>query len=228
MSAALVLLSGGQDSTTCLYWAKTMFDRVYALSIFYGQRHETELEAARSIADLAGVVKHHTSDFPVLSYIGDSALLNTVDPIEGSGGYADAESEGGLPTSFVPGRNLLFLGIAGAWAVSLGVKDIVTGVCETDFSGYPDCRRVFVDAMEQALTLAMPSESGPLRLHTPLMNIDKRETVDLARRLPGCWDALAHTVTCYHGARPGCGTCPACKLRAQGFAEAGETDPAKE
>lgn len=226
MSSALVLLSGGQDSTTCLFWAKTMFDKVYALSIFYGQRHEAELEAARAIADLAGVEKHHTSDFPVLSYIGDSALLNTVDKIEGSGGYADKESEGGLPTSFVPGRNLLFLGIAGAWAVSLGVKDIVTGVCETDFSGYPDCRREFVDAMEKALTLAMPSGSGPIRVHTPLMYINKRETVDLARRLPGCLDALALSVTCYNGKRPGCGECPACKLRAQGFADAGVTDPA--
>jgi 7-cyano-7-deazaguanine synthase len=203
-----------------------MFDRVYAQSIFYGQRHEVELEAARRIAKLAGVVEHHVSDFPVLSYIGGSALLNTVDPIEGSGGYADKESEGGLPTSFVPGRNLLFLGIAGAWAVALGVKDIVTGVCETDFSGYPDCRREFIDAMERALTLAMPSESGPLRIHTPLMYIDKRETVELARRLPGCWEALAFSVTCYHGKVPGCGECPACKLRAQGFAAVGAKDPA--
>jgi 7-cyano-7-deazaguanine synthase len=99
-------------------------------------------------------------------------------------------------------------------------------VCQTDFSGYPDCRRSFVDALEVALTAALPSSCGPLRIATPLMWLTKAETVRLARRLPGCWDALAHTVTCYEGARPGCGVCAACVLRARGFAEAGEHDPA--
>lgn len=132
----------------------------------------------------------------------------------------------GLPTSFVPGRNALFLTLAGAVAVKLGAKSIVTGTCQTDYSGYPDCRREFIDAQELALTLAMPSSSGPIKIHTPMMFMTKAETVSLARSLQGCWDALALSITCYNGQRPGCGTCPACVLREKGFAEAGESDPA--
>ena len=113
-------------------------------------------------------------------------------------------------------------------AVREGARDVVTGTCQTDYSGYPDCRREFVDAFEKALTLAMPSSCGPVRVHTPLMYLTKAETVRLARRLgQGCWDALALSVTCYEGQRPGCGSCPACDLRARGFAEAGEVDPAR-
>ena len=226
MKKAIVLLSGGQDSTTSLFVAKALFDQVEAVSIFYGQRHRSELDAARKIAAMAGV-KHHEMQLPGLQLLGDSALVDASKPIEGSGGYADKESPAGLPTSFVPGRNMLFLAQAAAVAVMLGSKDIVTGVCQTDFSGYPDCRREFIDAMEQAATLAMPSSCGPLRIHTPLMWMTKAETVHLARRLPGCWEALAHSITCYLGQHPGCGTCPACALRDKGFADAGEHDPAR-
>lgn len=224
MSRAIVLLSGGQDSTTCLFWAKQNYDEVIAVSIFYGQRHKAELEAAKKIVLLAGV-SHRTLELPALKLLGDSALVDKDQELTAAGGRPDREMPQGLPTSFVPGRNLLFLATAAAVAVKEGAKDIVTGVCQTDFSGYPDCRREFIDALEKAITLAMPSSAGPLRIVTPLMFLSKAETVKLAMRLH-CLGALSYSVTCYHGKRPGCGTCPACELRAKGFAEAGVSDPA--
>lgn len=222
---AIVLFSGGQDSTTCLYWARTMFDEVVALSIHYGQRHRSELEAASTIAREAGV-RWETLEVPALGALGGSALVDHSRPLEASGGLADREAPAGLPTSFVAGRNLLFLTLAGSFAVKEGVRDIVTGTCQTDYSGYPDCRREFIDAVEGTLGLAMPSSAGPFRIHTPLMFLTKAETVFLAQRLPGCFDALGRTITCYEGQRGGCGGCPACTLRAKGFEEAGIRDPA--
>ena len=224
---ALVLLSGGQDSTTTLYWAKAMFDEVEAVSIFYGQRHRAELAAADEIARAAGV-RRTVLEAPVLGSLGDSALVGEPGAPKTfeAGTRADRAAPGGLPTSFVPGRNMLFLTLAGALAVREGIKDIVTGVCQTDYSGYPDCRREFIDALEGTLAMAMPSSSGPFRIHTPLMYMTKAETVRMARRFSGCWDALKFSLTCYNGMRPGCGTCPSCDLRSKGFQEAGETDPA--
>jgi 7-cyano-7-deazaguanine synthase len=224
MSKAVVLFSGGQDSTTCIFWARTLFDEVVAASVFYGQRHRAELRAAQEIAARAGV-KQVVLEAPALGALGGSALVDSTSRIEAGGGHADAAMPSGLPTSFVPGRNALFLALAAAVAVREGCRDVVTGTCQTDYSGYPDCRREFIDAQERALTLAMPSSCGPIRILTPLMHLTKAETVRLARRLPGCWEALALTVTCYEGRRPGCGFCPACALRSRGFAEAGEVDP---
>ena len=226
MSKAVVLLSGGQDSTTCLFWAREQFDEVRAIGIFYGQRHRIELDAAREIAALAGVL-FDILDATVLGAIGDSDLVREGTMIGASGGRTDSAMPEGLPTSFVPGRNALFLTLAGAVAVKLGAKNIVTGTCQTDYSGYPDCRREFIDAQEQALTLAMPSSAGPIKIHTPLMFMTKAETVRLAMKLPGCWDALGLSVTCYNGKRPGCGECPSCVLREKGFVEAGTIDPAR-
>lgn len=223
---AVVLLSGGQDSTTCLYLAKAQYGSVAAISLDYGQRHAIELDAAAEIAAMAGV-PHEGLSIPALQQIGGSALIGAEAPIAGSGGLADAEMPQGLPTSFVPGRNMILLATAAAYAVKAGAKTIVTGTCQTDFSGYPDCRRVFIDAMQVAATLAMPSSCGPIHIDTPLMWLTKAETVALARSLPGCWEALARSVTCYMGERPGCGACPACDLRAAGFAEAGLPDPAR-
>lgn len=225
MSRAIVLLSGGQDSTTCLYWAKQAFDEVMAVSVLYGQRHSAEIAAAMEIARAAHV-RHLVVEAPGLGAIGGSALVDRTKEIAGAGGLPDKEAPGGLPTSFVPGRNALFLTLAAAVAVREGARDVVTGTCQTDYSGYPDCRREFVDALEGALTLGMPSGCGPIRILTPLMHLTKAETVTLAKRLPGCWEALALSVTCYEGKRPGCGTCPACALRAKGFAETGWDDPA--
>lgn len=227
---AVVLLSGGQDSVTCLHWAKRMFDEVLAISFDYGQRHAAELEAARKVAKAAGVVEHLVVTATALRELsGSSALVDASKPLQGSGGIVDEQMPQGLPTSFVPGRNLYFLAIAGIFAVQRGAKDLVTGVCQTDFSGYPDCRAAFVEAMQGALTEAMPSSMGPMQIHTPLMYLTKAETVKLAWQLgDGCWAALRESVTCYEGKRPGCGKCPACELRQAGFERAGYTDPAQE
>lgn len=226
MTKAVVLLSGGQDSTTSLFLARMLYDEVHAVSVHYGQRHEAELDAARRVGQMAGVATHAFLDLGILAVLGGSALVDG-GALTADGGHADAEAPNGLPSSFVPARNVFLLTAAAAVAVKQGAKDVVTGVCQTDFSGYPDCRRSFVDALEVALTAGLPSSCGPLRIATPLMWMTKAETVHLARRLPGCWEALAWTVTCYEGARPGCGTCAACVLRARGFAEAGYPDPAQ-
>jgi 7-cyano-7-deazaguanine synthase len=222
---AVVLLSGGQDSTTCLGWAKRRFIDVFALSINYGQRHHSELIAAEEIAKMFSVPLTQLQ-FPALGSLGGSALVSTDKNIAPDGGYADAEAPNGLPTSFVPGRNLLLLGLAAAHAVQMQASNIVTGTCQSDYSGYPDCRRVFIDAAQQAITLAMPSSAGPFEVHTPLMYRSKAEAVLMAHDDPTTWRALARSVTCYYGNRPGCGKCPACDLRAKGFATAGFSDPA--
>lgn len=226
-TAAVVLLSGGQDSATCLAWAKECGWELHAISFFYGQRHQAELDAARRIAEKAGVVSHVNLALPLDDEALRSSSALTGDlPVAGSGGYGDTEAPEGLPTSFVPGRNLLFLGFAAARAVAVGARDIITGVCQTDYSGYPDCRADFVGAMKVAINRAMPSSCGPIEIHAPLMYRTKAETVQFAVEL-GAMDLIAETVTCYHGKRPGCGTCPACVLRARGFEEAGVADPAE-
>lgn len=224
MEKAIVLLSGGQDSTTALGWARQRFDCT-ALSIHYGQRHVAELEAADLVARTYAV-PHVLEQLPVLQHVGGSALVDPGQHLQAAGGYVDKEAPQGLPTSFVPGRNLLFLSIAGAYAVRVGAKVIVTGVCQTDYSGYPDCRQSFINAMEKVLDEAMPSGCGPFTIHTPLMNLSKADTVRMALDLPGTWAALHYSVTCYEGRRPGCGRCGACELRRKGFAEAGVRDPA--
>lgn len=208
MSSVLVLLSGGQDSTTCLYWAKVNFDEVEAISFDYGQRHAIELEAGAEIAAQAEVPRL-VVEVPSFAQTSNTCLV----------GSEEVNDDG----AFLPGRNLVFLGIAAGVAYERGVADLVTGICQTDYSGYPDCREEFRAAMEQAASLAV---DAPIRIHAPLMWQSKAETVRMGRRLPGCWEALAMSVTCYHGQRPGCGECPACKLRARGFAEADEEDPA--
>lgn len=223
---AVVLLSGGQDSTTSLFWARERFGSVHALSIFYGQRHAAELDAAEAIADAAGV-PWSCAKLPEGILGAGSALVNKWLAIAGSGGLVDSEMPQGLPTSFVPGRNMVFLSLAASIAASMGATRVVTGVCQTDYSGYPDCREVFIKAMAEAASLAMPSSLRPFEILTPLMGLTKAETVKLAQSFEGCMEALALSVTCYHGLRPGCGACPACVLRAAGFAEAGVLDPAE-
>lgn len=225
---AVVLLSGGQDSTTCLYWARAQFDEVHALSMFYGQVNDSELAAAEEIGQLAGVTSHTVlniaSPFATLT---DSALLqHSGTEISPVGGAEDSETGGPLPSTYVPARNLIFLTHAAQLAFRLGASNLVTGVTLTDYSVYPDCRPVFIEAAQAAINAALPSGAPPMVIHTPLMYLTKTAEVQLARTLPGCWDALAKTVTCYHGKRPGCGECRACELRAIGFAEAGEQDPA--
>jgi len=214
---ALVLLSGGQDSTTCLYWAIERFGRqaVTAISFDYGQRHRIELDCAATIADKAGV-SYVCLPINTFAALGGDALTDTGVDVRG-----DLDTETGLPNTFVPGRNLIFLSFAAAYAYQRRIRHLVTGVAQTDYSGYPDCRSQTIESMQETLRLGMESD---VRVHTPLMHKSKKETVELAREL-GALDAMADTHTCYNGVRPPCGECPACLLRAKGFAEAGIEDP---
>lgn len=216
-ATALVVLSGGQDSTTCLYWAIDRFgrDNVSTITFDYGQRHRIEIECAARVAELAGVTN---SCLPIDTFaaLGGDALTDSSIPVDMS-----ESNRNDLPNTFVPGRNLIFLTFAAAFAYRRGIKNLVTGVAQTDYSGYPDCREETIDALQQSLRLGMESD---IVVHTPLMHLSKAETVELARDLGGL-PAMALTQTCYNGQRPPCGECPACELRAKGFLEAGIEDP---
>lgn len=214
---ALVVLSGGQDSTTCMYWAIQTFgqDNVEAVTFDYGQRHRVELECARTISQLAGI-RQTVLPIDTFAAIGGNAL--TDDSITPEEGVREGE---GLPNTFVPGRNLIFLTFAAAFAYTRGARHLVTGVAQTDYSGYPDCRENTLKALEVALRLGMDSR---VELHTPLMYLSKAETVTLAGQV-GAMQALAYSHTCYNGEQPPCGHCASCELRAKGFAEAQVADP---
>ena len=223
-SSALVLFSGGQDSATCLAWALDRFERVETVGFNYGQRHAVELQQRTAL--ISGLratfpkwgerlCSDTMLDVPTLGQIGQTAMTADVEIEMG---------ENGLPTTFVPGRNLLFLTFAATLAYRRCIKHIVTGVCETDYSGYPDCRDDTIKALQAALNLGMDTR---LVLHTPLMWIDKAQTWAMTDRLGG--DALVELIrseshSCYLGDRTtehawgaGCGTCPACELRADGW-----------
>jgi len=215
---AVVLFSGGQDSTTCLFWAKAHFREAVALSINYGQRHAVELEQARRIAALAGV-KLRTLPVSSLETLGNSALT---DPAVAVANEKDAET--GLPSTFVPGRNLLFLTLAAADAYQRRARHLIGGMCQTDSAGYPDCRSEFLQTALPALQTAMEADFA---LHTPLLTHTKADTWRLAAEL-GCLSIVREeTHTCYEGDRSrfhpwgyGCGRCTACRLRKQGYEEA--------
>lgn len=223
---ALVLFSGGQDSATCLAWALQRFARVETLGFSYGQRHQIELDSRAKLIDGIRALNpdwatklgdSHTLDIPTLSVISDTALTRDV---------AIEMGTGGLPNTFVPGRNLVFLTFAAALAYRRGIADIVGGMCETDYSGYPDCRDDTIRALQHALNLGM---DRAFELHTPLMWRDKAATWQLADDLGGrgLVDLIReHSHTCYLGERGalhdwgyGCGKCPACELRAKGWRE---------
>lgn len=206
---ALVVLSGGQDSTTCLFWAKREFEEVVALSFNYGQKHALEVELAQTIAERAGV-PHTTLDCDLIGRLGRNSLTHTDMEVE------KGVAEGGRPPStFVPGRNLFFLSIAAVYARERGISHLVTGVSQTDFSGYPDCRDAFIRSLNVTLNLALDAQ---MVIHTPLMWLDKCETWALADEL-GVLDLVRHdTLTCYNGVPgDGCGECPACILRRRGL-----------
>lgn len=208
-SNALVVFSGGQDSTTCLFWALKRFKEVEAVTFNYNQRHSLEIECAKNIAEEMGV-KHHILDMALLNQLAPSALTRTdIEVKEGENGE--------LPSSFVPGRNLIFLSFAGILASQIGAAHIVTGVCETDFSGYPDCRDIFVKSLNVTLNLSMDSQ---FVIHTPLMWLNKAETWGLADSLGALDFVREKTLTCYNGIiSDGCGECPSCKLRQRGLEE---------
>ena len=214
---ALVVLSGGQDSSTCLYWAIDRFGRAHVSSITfdYGQKHRIELECARDVAAAAGV-SNACLPIDTFAALGGDALTDASIAVSDE---KDDETE--LPVTFVPGRNLVFLTFAAAYAYRHDARHLVTGVAQTDYSGYPDCREDTIAALQKAISLGMDRE---FTIHTPLMHRSKKETVELAARLGGL-EAMALTHTCYNGSRPPCGECQACRLRAKGFAEAGVHDP---
>lgn len=204
---ALVVFSGGQDSTTCLLWALKQFKEVVTVSFDYGQRHKLELECAAEIAKELNV-EHHILDLSLLNQLAPNAL--TRDEIK----VAEGEN-GALPTTFVDGRNHLFLSFVAVMAKNMGARHIVTGVCETDSSGYPDTRDAFIKSLNVTLNLAMEYD---FVIHTPLMWIDKEETWEMADKLGGLEFIRTKTLTCYNGVKgDGCGECPACKLRKRGL-----------
>ncbi len=217
MSKALVIFSGGQDSTTCLYWAKQRFDDVFALTFDYGQRHNIELKSAEKIAQLAGIKQEVLNLGPIFK--GLSPLTDLSRDVEK---YDDVSAlPSGLADTFVPGRNILFLTLAANRAYVLGCDSLVIGVAQQDYGGYPDCREDFITKMESAMASGLDSD---LKILAPLMHMTKENTVTLAQSLPGCMEALAFSTTCYNGAPP-CGSCNSCLLRAKGFAQAGVSDP---
>ncbi len=218
--SALVLFSAGQDSATCLAWALSRYERVETIGFSYGQRHAVEL-AQRPVlrAQLGGA---RLGEDIVVDLAGYGALAESALTAD----RAIEMAENGLPSTFVPGRNLVFLAVAAAHAYRRGIDTLVGGMCETDYSGYPDCRRATLDAMESALALGL---ERPLTIETPLMHLTKAQTWALAHELGGeelVADIVEHSHTCYRGDRAqryawgfGCGVCPACELRAKGWDE---------
>ena len=207
---ALVVFSGGQDSSTCLFWAKKHFENVFAICFDYGQKHVVEIEQAKKIAEIADVPLR-IMQIPFINQLSHNALTDVSVKM-------DAEKpQNALPNTFVPGRNLFFLSIAAVYAREIDVKNIVTGVSQTDFSGYPDCRDSFVRSLNVTLNLAMDEE---FVIHTPLMWLDKAQTWQLADEL-GVFELIKNlSLTCYNGiVGSGCGICPACKLRQKGLEE---------
>lgn len=204
---ALVLFSGGQDSTTCLHWALKHFSSVHTLCFTYGQRHSKEVEVAQAIAEEAGV-PFQLMDATIISQLSVNSLTSDIQMDE----EKPADS---YPNTFVPGRNLLFLTFAAVIARSHGIRHIVTGVSEADYSGYPDCRDTFIMSANASINLAMDEH---FQIHTPLMWRDKTAVWQLADEL-GAFDIVRNqTLTCYNGIiADGCGHCPSCKLRKQGL-----------
>ncbi len=209
MSTAIVVFSGGQDSTTCLIQALTQYDNVHCITFDYGQRHNQEIEVAKKVALELGAASHKVMDVGLLNELAASSLTRDNIPV------SHELQENGLPNSFVPGRNILFLTLAGIYAYQLGAESVITGVCETDFSGYPDCRDEFVKSINQSLVLGMDRK---LRIDTPLMWLNKAETWALADKYGKLDYVRNQTLTCYNGViGDGCGDCPSCDLRKNGL-----------
>lgn len=205
--SALVLFSGGQDSTTCLFWAKQQFKEVRTVGFNYGQRHNYEVEVAKTIARIAEV-PFELITIDILSKTIDNSLTNPDIEVE-------PKPENALPNTFVPGRNLILLTYAAILARNYGIKHLITGISQTDYSGYPDCREKFVKSAQKTINLALETD---IEIHTPLMFKSKEVIWELSDEL-GVFDLVRHnTLTCYNGIMStGCGKCPACLLRNQGL-----------
>ncbi len=215
MSSALVVFSGGQDSTTCLGWAKNRFDKVETLTFDYGQKHRVEIYQAKKIAKNLGV-DNFVLSIDAFSQLNDSALIDGSLDISSS-----HKHKPNLPASFVPNRNAIFFTLAHAFAQKQGIKNIITGINQTDYSGYPDCRMNFIEALELALNLGSESD---IRFHYPLINLTKAQTFELAKKEDILELVLNESHTCYNADHTtkhewgyGCGECPACILRKKGW-----------
>ena len=223
---ALVVFSGGQDSTTCLIWALKKFKKVSAITFNYKQRHNVEIECAKNIIEILNsrkdiqldwlsnknVIDHIIVDIPFLSRLLKTAMIQELEI---------KYDKNGLPTTFVPGRNILFLTIAAAYAYQKKINHLIGGMCQTDYSGYPDCRDATIKSLQATLKLGLDYD---IIIHTPLMWKNKAETIKLMNHW-GVLDLFKYTHTCYKGERPACGNCFACELRLKGFKEAGFKDP---
>lgn len=224
----LIVLSGGQDSTTCLFWAKKYYKYLHAITFNYGQRHAIEIESARKVGRMAGVITHEVINVPDI--LESTSPLTSGNELER---YTDAEQMDKVigdrrEKTFVPMRNALFLTIAANRAEALGIQDIVTGVCQMDNANYDDCRETFLIATDNYINKALGHDhrgTPPIRILAPLLHLTKAQTVDLAWSLEGCWEALAYTHTSYDGKYPPTDMNHANVLRADGFEKAGKPDP---
>ena len=220
MSKAVVLLSGGLDSSTALYLAKADGHEVHAITFDYGQRHSRELRNAQAVAQKAGVKSHHVVSLNLAQWGGSSLTDMSLTVEDGNTERTD------IPQTYVPARNMVFLSVAASMAEALGAQHIYIGVSQVDYSGYVDCRKVFIDAMEKAINLGtvMSAEDGKhIEIHAPFINMTKAEEIKLGEKL-GVDFGL--TWSCYKGGEKPCGVCDSCLLRAKAFAEAGISDPA--
>ncbi|CNF57070.1 7-cyano-7-deazaguanine synthase QueC [Yersinia frederiksenii] len=211
MKRAVVVFSGGQDSTTCLIQALQQYDEVHCITFDYGQRHRAEIDIARKLAAKLGVKAHKVLDVSMLNELAVSSLTRDSIPIP----TYDEDEKDAVPSTFVPGRNILFLTLASIYAYQVQAQTVITGVCETDFSGYPDCRDEFVKALNNAIDLGIGRD---IAFSTPLMWLDKAETWALADYYQQLELVRHDTLTCYNGIQgDGCGQCAACHLRAKGL-----------
>lgn len=222
---ALVILSGGQDSTTCLFWAKVNFDEVHAITFDYGQRHSIEIDAAKKVAEMAGVASHEIVALPGI--LKSTSPLTSDNKLEQYENPEQMEKVIGdrVELTFVPMRNTFFFTVAMNRAVALGCENLVTGICQEDNANYPDCTEDFREAFEMMANMSLGFDHNRFEVHAPLMYLDKSSTVLLAFELPGCWDALAYTHTSYDGKYPPIDMNHSNVLRAHGFAVAGLPDP---
>lgn len=225
MDKALVVLSGGQDSTTCLFWAKFQFKEVHAICFNYGQKHSLELESAKKVAEIANVPLEIVNVPQVLK--GRSPLTNPNEQLETYTNYEEMDSIIGdrVELTFVPMRNAFFLTLATNYALEKDIYNLVTGVCQQDNANYPDCRDEFIRSQQQTINLALGLDTDEFKIYTPLMFLSKAESIKLAQTIPQAMEALAFSHTCYAGEFPPCGKCHSCVLRAQGFKEAEVNDP---
>lgn len=221
MKKAVVLLSGGLDSTTALYLAKSQGFEVYAISFNYGQRHKKEIESAKKVAEKADIKEHIIVNTNMNAWGGSALTDSHIQVPEGE------ENRQEIPVTYVPARNMIFLSYAASYAEAVGAQDIFIGVSQVDYSGYVDCRKEFIDAMENAInkgTVCAVEDNKPIKIHAPFMNMTKAEEIKLGMEL-GVDYSL--TWTCYNGYENACGHCDSCLLRLKAFEEAGYKDPVK-